>query len=69
DQWRRDCVQLAYGYMDVQNDDVVDLFDWQARLTIGPYRSRACWHAYADGYHPALRSALRNQVPHRSVQR
>lgn len=69
DQWRRDCVQLAYGYMDVQNDDVVDLFDWQARLTIGPNRSRACWDAYVGGYHPALRSALRNQVPYRSVQR
>lgn len=61
DRWRRDSVHLAYGWMDVPAGEVVDLLDWQRRLSVGPNRSRACWDAYVDGYQPALRRALREQ--------
>lgn len=58
DRWRRDCVALAYEWMEVAAGDVVDLYDWQSRLGVGAHRSFVYWAAYVDGYHPNLRRAL-----------
>lgn len=58
DQWRRDSVQLAYSWMAIGSGQVIDLYDWQLRLTVGANRSRACWAAYVTGYFPELAQAL-----------
>jgi len=51
-------VALAYEWMEVAAGDVVDLYDWQARLGVGAHRSFVYWAAYVDGYQPNLRRAL-----------
>ena len=71
DGWRVSLAQFVFSMLTPSEVAVgVDLFDWQQRVTVGPWKAQASWRAYVDGYFPALSVALATSpVPEHGIVR